>query len=237
MAELVYDLSNGESRAVCISHGLRTNVTPMKKRLEKIVDLMLCGKVPLFVLTVDTARNRANISGEANIKGYTKTLEVLKPVLDMISRKKESNDSSIPDARVTISLQGESDKNSPLFRQKAAEHFQEALKRSSLTASQRDSLVWDRERPYANLGRTDIYLHGHEEGECPVIPDIKFVKKILPHGHIHRGMVDMRGRVFRQINERLRTYNSSLDPNAWEFLDNDEDSEDLDRKSLPIVKD
>ncbi len=220
LAELVYDLTDGRSKTVCISHGVRYSSKSMNERMEKVVGLMLEGKVPLFVLTVDTARNKARISDKANIKGYAKTLEALKPVLDMIAIKKELKDEDLPDLRVTISLQGEDSKESLIWRQKAAEHFQEAVKRSGLSASQRDALVWDRERPYAKVGRADIYLHGQEEGECPVIPDIKFVKKFLPFDNIHRGMIDIKGKVYRQLNERLRTYNTSLNPAAWEFLEN-----------------
>ena len=110
LAEIVYELTEGQSKVVCISHGLRYSSDSMKDRMQNVVNLMLQGKVPLFVLTVDTARNKARISDKANVKGYAKTLEYLKPVLDMIARKKETNDPSIPDVRVTISIQGENEK-------------------------------------------------------------------------------------------------------------------------------
>ncbi len=234
-AELVYDLSGGQSKAVCISHGLRYTSKSMKERMEKVVSLMLEGKVPLFVLTVDTARSKAKISEKANRKGYAKTLEALKPILDMIAKKKESKDENLPDLRVTISLQGEDGKDSLIWRQDAALDFQEAVIMSGLSASQRDALVWDRERPYAKVGRAKEYLHGQEEGECPVIPDIKFVKKFLPFDNIHRGMIDIQGKVYRQLNERLRTYNTSLNPSAWELLENEDNNSG--RDPLVIIED
>ena len=55
---------------------------------------------------------------------------------------------------------------------------------------------------------------------------------LQPFDNIHRGMIDIKGKVYRQRNERLRTYNTSLNPAAWEFLENGGGNSG--REALPI---
>jgi len=78
-AELIYELSDEKSKLVAISHGLRCNeildeeekVTEWVSkpdqltRLERLVQLMLDDKIPLFVLSMDSAREKGLVGREA----------------------------------------------------------------------------------------------------------------------------------------------------------------------------
>ena len=234
LAELVYELSEGSSQLVCISHGVRYSSKQMKEEMLKVVELMEKGIVPLFVLSVDLARGKGMLSRKANLKGYTKTLEMLKPVLDLIAKKKETGDSSIPTLRVTISLQGVDEENNLLYRGKAEEMFQEVLKRVGFTKKQRDALYIDKGRQYAKVGRAGAKIFDSiGEGECPVIPDADFVDKCLEHEHLFRAKVEMDGNVYRQANNPNRSYNDTV-AGRWELLNGNGDEavtmEDLEKE-------
>ena len=78
-AELIYELSDEKSRLVAISHGLRCNEALDEEgkvidwvpkpdqltRLERLVQLMLEDKIPLFVLSMDSMREKSLVGREA----------------------------------------------------------------------------------------------------------------------------------------------------------------------------
>ncbi len=78
-AELIYELSDRKSRMVAISHGLRCNEvldeegkvidwvpkSDQLTRLERLVQLMLEDKIPLFVLSMDSAREKGLMGRKA----------------------------------------------------------------------------------------------------------------------------------------------------------------------------
>lgn len=89
-ADLIYDLSNGRSRLVAISHGLtcyervaggksRYEI-PMSqlKRLQALNRLMLDDVVPLFVLSMDSAR-RKGLPGQTAARGHDTLTGMEKP--------------------------------------------------------------------------------------------------------------------------------------------------------------
>lgn len=86
-AQLIYGLSRGKSRLVCISHGVRAKCMEDGKnweanpkqlsKLKEVNDLMLADVVPLFVLSFDTARSRG-LYGKNARKYYEERAEIEK---------------------------------------------------------------------------------------------------------------------------------------------------------------
>ncbi|MDD3861971.1 MAG: hypothetical protein PHP74_03740, partial [Candidatus Gracilibacteria bacterium] len=102
-AEMIYDMTEGEKKMVCISHGVKSH-WPRDEfegwrvdegqlaKLNRVVELMLADKIPLFVLSLDTARAGGLYGKNAGI--YYKELQEIKDsseyqekVVELISRK------------------------------------------------------------------------------------------------------------------------------------------------------
>lgn len=89
-AELIHRLSNGKSRLVAISHGLSCGERKMgdsvvfdiplaqKARLEKLNDLLLRDVIPIFILSMDSARQQGLPSRSA-VKSHEKVCEMELP--------------------------------------------------------------------------------------------------------------------------------------------------------------
>lgn len=220
LAELAHEISGGNSRAICISHGLKTGSTgrlsesrrSMADRLRKIVDLMLKDVVPVFVLTVDLARNKGKITGEANVASYIETLKLLLPALDA-------------GKRVTISLQGDDDPESPYYRARADRVWQHVLENVTLTPQQQANLCYDQGRSYVKAGRARGLIGALSAGgNAPVIPDRKLAEAIATSQSAvpYRGMVDIYGRLWRQFREWANSYGTTVN-GPWERLVNGEE--------------
>jgi len=90
-AKLVHSLTEGNSQAVCITHGLRSTRnresgiwTTAKKNTEiltKIKDLMLADIIPLTVISMDAARENAELGCKSILKDKDVFLEILREKL------------------------------------------------------------------------------------------------------------------------------------------------------------
>lgn len=201
-AEIVKRLSGGKSRVVCVSHGLRVSKEgkPVDEaadaRLQKIVSMM--DEQDVFVLSLDLARSQGKISKEVNLASYVETLDRLRPALAKGSR-------------VTISIQGDDDKDSPLYRGLAYDFCQEVINklgtergwgREEIMALYRDS-----GRAWVQTGRSKQLPGVGPDGECAVVPDISFVSNTLDMKHGLMAVVDaVSGKVFVHDHNAKKTY-------------------------------
>ncbi len=204
-AQLVKELSKGKSRAVCISHGLRAKKviddvasfdTKNVERLRGIVDFMEEGDV--FVLSLDMSRSSAKIDSDLNFHSYLETLKMLKPALDK-------------GVRITVSVQGDSDKSGPLYRGKAGNMYDEICEElvgsCGWTPSEVAALFIDVGRTWISAGRAQVLPGVDPNGECPVIPDNSFVSHTLTKS-TNMGFLDTEtGGVWVHPHNQHRTYN------------------------------
>jgi hypothetical protein len=217
LAELVYKLSDGMSRTACISHGLRLTpegrpVGKMKERMERLVKLMLDERngipvVPLFVLSIDSARVKGQIGKNTNLDSYIQTLEMLKPVLE---RKK---------VRVTVSVQGVDDTAHDLSRAKATHLYQEMrtklAEEKGWSAELIGRLNMDEDRVYVQTGRADKLPGIGDEVNAPVIPDGWASENMVDNSPQYVGVVDVLGRVYRRSRQVIRGYAKLVDKRNW----------------------
>ncbi|MFC1616249.1 hypothetical protein ACFL21_03840 [Patescibacteria group bacterium] len=202
-SKLVYQASEGMSRVVAISHGLRGGNKKMRKNLKKIVKLMKDKIIPLFVVTMDFARSKGNISYEQNFESYYQTLSILGEAIDY--------------SRVTVSLQGEQNPNSPLFIGRVQGMFEELIKKLLWENKKFSKLVIDH-RAYTKIGRACKELASQESEDCDVIPDPEFVENCVPRNHLYRGMIDFNGNLLIQKNRPGKTYGDSVNQKLWEII-------------------
>ncbi len=215
LAELVCELSDGESRVACLTHGLRANrgkvPEDMVERMQRVVDLMqthVHGKpvIPLFVLTIDQARSRGRISDSQNFKSYLDTLDMLRPVL-------EQGDDMRP--RVTISVQGYNNEEHRLFIGEA-ENLYQALRRALV-----EERGWPQEllgrlkraraRDYVRAGRAELLPGLDNSGRAPVIPDSIAAERMVDGLPQWVGFMDALGRVQRRDRDTNRMYNKLVE--------------------------
>lgn len=217
-ARLLKELSGGKSRAVCVSHGLRANLSgkvdeETAGRLRDIVDIM--DHEDVFVLSLDLARSQGGIGYDVNVSSYVETLERLKPALEK-------------GARVTVSIQGDDDESSPLSRGKAVDLYMGVLAKLEQPIDQggkgwtRDLIMRlkkDSGRAWAKIGRAKNLPGVGPTGECAVIPDNSFVHNTLDIRHAIMVAVDaVSGRVFGHDNNPDKSYN---DVSRWSRLISD----------------
>ncbi|NQU99265.1 MAG: hypothetical protein HQ538_00880 [Parcubacteria group bacterium] len=200
-AELTYKLSKGKSKVIAISHGMQAGNEEMKKRLEKIVSLIKNEIIDLFVLTVDSARLRGKIDTEYNLKSYLETMTILRPILQF--------------GRLTASLQGMPDKESPLFIENTKNMFDKVLNKINLDKKEQDKLTID-DRSYTNTGRTLSFLGLNKSEDSDVIPDPDFLDKFVYTDHKWRGMLRFDGKLYAQRNRVGKTYGDSVNQLLWE---------------------
>lgn len=204
MVEMVTYHTGRRSRVACISHGVRAGNEAMVTNLQKIIRLMERKTIPLFVLSVDSARSRGKISAGVNEESYYQTLDLLRQAL--------------PYGRVTVSLQGDSDPQSPLYIERTVEMFERVCHRLQLSDEERKKLVVTDSRGYTRIGRAQKDLKILNSVDCDVIPDPEFVEKEVPRGHQWRGMVRMDGSLVAQPNRPGRTYGDSVNESLWQTL-------------------
>ncbi|MFA5842705.1 MAG: hypothetical protein WC882_03490 [Candidatus Gracilibacteria bacterium] len=186
-AELAYELSGGRSSVIAISHGVRAGSKKMRQRLEKIVQLMKTDVIPLFILSMDFARQ--GLDEEQTLESYLETIGILREAFGC--------------ALVTVSLQGEESENSPLYIGKTRQLFAEAIQ--DLTKEERE-LLRIHERGYTKVGVAQV----RESEDCDVIPDPDFVRDHVPQDHQWRGLVTFEGEILAQANRPGRTYGDSV---------------------------
>lgn len=194
-AELVYELSKGRSRVIAISHGVRAGSKKMRQRLEKIVKLMNARVIPLFVLSMDFARQ--GLDEVQTLESYRETIGILQEAFECVL--------------VTVSLQGEESENSPLYIGKTRQMFAKAIQ--DLTERER-GLLRIYERGYTKVGAAQVL----ESEDCDVIPDPRFVKCCVPQDHQWRGLVTFEGEVLAQKNRPGKTYGDSV-VGPWEKVE------------------
>ena len=204
LAEQIPKRTNNRSKMVAISHGMRAGEANMKERLEAIVELMKEGSIPVFVLTVDSARSMGKISDSYNLSSYTESLLVLKHALSY--------------GRVTASIQGTHNSNSPLYIEKTRSMFAQALDNAKFTQKQRSQLHID-DRSYSKIGRSEELLENTEDSiECDVIPDPEFVLTSFKRDYSWRGMIRFDGKILVQPNRPGKTYGDSVRASLWEEI-------------------
>jgi hypothetical protein len=221
MAELLDSLTEGASKAVCISHGVRVSrsgdtVGPMERRMKEIVRLMLTEKngvpvIPIFVLSIDLARQNGEIPEDINMASYIRTLEMLRPVLE---RGK---------ARVTVSVQGLDDNDHTLSKKKAVQMYQKI--RTALANPKGDDPGWsadlvsritmDEGRNYVHAGRAASFPGAHDRPFAPVIPDAHVNREMVDHLPSYTGFVDALGRVFRRSRDWKIGYKKLIEKEHW----------------------
>lgn len=201
LARLVADLTQNHSRMLAISHGIRIGNSDMERRLEKIVELMEQGLIPLFVLTVDHARGKGKINPDDNFRSYLRTLEILR--------------SALPFGRVTASLQGTRNPESPLFIGKTREMFTMVLKQADFGPEELTKLIVD-DRSYTRKGRAAQLIGLEESIDCDVIADPEFLKAQFPRDHLWRGMIRFDGTLLTQPNRPGETYGDSVNVTLWQ---------------------
>lgn len=211
-AKLINGITNGDSKVIAISHGVRKNVRPMYDELHSVVDLMKRDIVRNFILTMDFERLKGKIDKKTNEDSYMETLEALKPVL------------SLPEAQVTVSLQGVSDSTHPQSLSRVEEMY------TGIVVRLLDEFHWDadtigkihidKRKSYTRIGRSEILVNTLEAEDCDVIPDGMLVSHIRS-----KGTPKFRGRIdgFRRVLEAqpLRagiTYGDTVDPRRWEKI-------------------
>lgn len=210
LAEALDKFTNGESRAICISHGMRVNsegvpVKRMEERMDRVVQMMREGVVPMFVLTVDSNRHQGRIDREVNINSYVATLQKLRPLL-------EHPDENVKEVRITVSIQGKDDETGPLSRDESLKMFKEVLDRLEWPLELRGRLHYDEARPYVKSGRAALLPGLSENGACDVVPDAEFAKvdNAYKADHFFRARVTRDGRVERQAFRPGFTYNTTV---------------------------
>ncbi len=210
LAEALDEFTKGKSRAICISHGMRvgrdgTPVKRMEERMDRVVQLMHKGVVPMFVLTVDSNRHQGKIDREVNINSYVATLQKLRPIL-------EHPEENVKEVRVTVSIQGTDGNTGPLSRVESLKMFEEVRARLNWPLELQGKLHYDDTRAYVKSGRAALLPGLSEDGACDVVPDAEFVRvdNIDKADHFHRARVTMDGRVERQAFRPGYTYNTTV---------------------------
>ena len=209
-AELVKEMSEGRSRAVCISHGLRVKkqmiddgmvIEPCDEeaaeRLDKIAAMM--DDKDLFVLSLDLARSGGKIKKDLSLWSYAETLNRLLPALRN-------------GARITVSIQGNEERESRQYRV-VAENLYGQIKSALMAAygwNNQDvlNLHMDTGRAWVGQGRAAALPGIGPDGVCPVIPDTEFVSHTLSSRATNMAFVDaVSGKVFVRPNNPKRSYN------------------------------
>lgn len=164
---------------------------------------MKAGRIPLFILSTDFARQKGRISAETNADSYFQSLSVLKGALGK--------------SRITVSLQG-TRQEGPFSLARTKEMFASILDRLRLNDEERKNLTID-ERSYTKTGRAEGQLDVSTSEDCDTIPDAKFVDKHLPKDHKFRGMIKFDGSLVVQPNRPGKTYGDSVNAALWEKVD------------------
>jgi hypothetical protein len=204
LAELVYTESGGRCRVCAISHGVLTGDIRMIGRLRRIAELMRLGIVPLTVVSMDYARSKGKIGESTNIASYRETLELLRPAL--------------PYGRVTISLQGDRNPESPLWIGRSEALWDQLQRTLAFDDAELARIVVDG-RSYTKVGRAKDALHVDDSEDCDVIPDPEFVARHLPRDHQWRGMIRFDGALVVAPNRPGKTYGDSVNPQLWQRVD------------------
>lgn len=204
LAEFVHAASGGRSQVCAISHGVLTGDARMHARLRRIAELMRQRIVPLTVVSMDYARSKGRISESTNFASYRETLEVLREVL--------------PYGRVTVSLQGDRNPDSPLCIGRSKAMWDELQRALAFDAEEQARLVVD-VRSYMNVGRAREALHLDDSEDCDVIPDREFVADCMPRDHRWRGMIRFDGSLVVAPNRPGKTYGDSVNPQLWQRVD------------------
>lgn len=211
-AQLIHDITQGNSRVITISHGVRQGIRTMRDRLESIIDLMRRDIVRNFILTMDLQRLKGDIDPRKNEDSYTETLECMRPAF------------SFPNTRITVSLQGtaspEHPKSIALVEEMYSRIRRRLLEELGWSEETLQRIHEDHRGSYTKIGRAYTMVSSVENEHCEIIPDETLIR------HIRRkGIPKYRGRIdgFRKVLEAqpLRpgmTYGDTVDPKRWETV-------------------
>jgi len=217
-AELVKQLTGGNSRAVCISHGLRVKkVEKDGDKVEVTTDEKATGRLgamanmmddkDVFVLSLDVSRSKGRINDELSLWSYAETLNRLLPAL----RK---------GARITVFIQGNDNRDSRQHRV-GAENLYGRVKKLLIDHyrwKQADimELHMDTGRAWVRQGRAANLPGVDPDGESPVIPDSSFVEHTLDKEPPNMGFLDaVSGKVFVHPHNPRRSYNDVVRLSRW----------------------
>lgn len=208
---LVRLLSGGNSRVPLITHGIRANAAgkiihpKAEERLKKIVEAM--DSKDIIVLSLDRARSDGSISKNVNLVSYAETLNRLKPALDK-------------GMRVTVSLQGNEDSQSRLYRVRVDKLWTD-LKIMLVTDygwTQQDlgKIHTDTGRNWAWRGRAENMIGVRPENQAPVLPDSYYVSRHMSSLHAKMGFVDaVSGKTYIHAANIGRGYNDVSTISRW----------------------
>jgi hypothetical protein len=157
---------------------------------------------------------------EANARGYAQTLNILRPAI-------------MAGKRVTISLQGDDNRDSLAYHGLASEILQRTLEILTEVYRMNNTEVQELQRMvevtpariYAPVGRAKNLLGVSKPvDECPVIPDPNFVRKLMrDHApKVTRGMLQPDGSLMIQANRPRHSYTDTAAPpadNPWAKVD------------------
>lgn len=199
-AKLVKKLSGGASRAVCVSHGVtmkgEKSSSEQIKRLREIVEFM--GEYDVFVLSMDFARLGGKIDYKTNLDSYVTTLNELKPAIEK-------------GVHVTVSIQGDDEKDGPYNRARAVSLYENVKKKLEQDFGWDprlfNNIVVKTERAWVKKGGARLLPGVDPGGQCPVIPDEEFVYNHLKSATMG-GFLDMiTGGLYMHPYNAHRTYN------------------------------
>ncbi len=202
-SKLVKKLSGGESRVVCVSHGVtkkgEKSSSEQVRRLREIVDFM--EEYDVFVLSLDFSRMGGKIDYKTNLDSYATTINELRPAIES-------------GVHVTVSIQGNDEKDSPYNRTRALNFYDKVKRRLEQEFGWDPRLfhhiVVETERAWVNKGRAKLLPGVDPDGQCPVIPDERFVYNHLKSATMG-GYLDMiTGGLYMHPYNAHRTYNDVL---------------------------
>lgn len=211
-AQLIHDITQGHSRVIMISHGVRQGIRTMRDRLESIIDLMRRDIVRNFILTMDSQRLRGNIDPKKNEDSYIETMERLKPAL------------LFPNTRITVSLQGtpyrEQAQSITSVEEMYARIRQRLLEELQWNETLLKKIHEDRRSSYTKIGRASTLISPSEEAPCDVIPDTMLVRSLRSKGTTkYRGRIDGFRRILEvQLLRAGMTYGDTVDSKRWETV-------------------
>lgn len=212
-------LTDGKTRAICISHGLRTAGDGRiidKEAEDRLLDIVaFMDERDIFILSFDAMRSGGKIDEAVNIASYVETLDRLRPVV-----KKG--------ARVTISIQGIGGvlSSDPLSRR----HSYDALavvmgklgKEKGWSFEEIGRFNKDNGRRVVKVGRAaEKFPWLDDSSEATVIPDAEVVKGLSDGGHLShslRGNMDcVTGQLRVKVNNPTKTYRDTV-TGLWEEM-------------------
>lgn len=216
LADRIFQLRQGQSRMVLVTHGIHSGDPKTIESFRESVELAVNGVLAGIFVTVDQQRNRCRSNLEHNINSYSETLKLLRPVLACKS-----------DARVSVSVQGDDQYDTMDGIDSALNVFQESLRAATLT-SREFSRLHVNLRGYCSKGRAKVFVPDDRSVVCTVIPDSDF-ERTIDRSYQWRGWVDFFEEDFvpqsiivkTRKNDSTRSYDDLAEKDGWEEIEFD----------------